>query len=392
MRNPVQAGAAPLGYCSNVHGAGTAADIAAVLSSCAGPMRERLGWDRLGIDLHLGAAALCGDLSALRRTLDRHHLSAHSINGFPLLPFHAPVVKDSAYRPDWADPERERLTRDLLAAALLLSDDPVITISTCPGGWRSHHPAGSIDAVTACAYGRWAAAAYQTARRTGRRVILAPEPEPGCSLETTWDAIRFWTGPLATHGLAAATTVLDGDHGAASAAIANHLGVCIDACHLAVMGEDPARAIPRLAGAGIAVVKCQASACPEADTQDPEAVQALIAMVEPRFLHQTVASTPAGSAWFVEDLDQTPQALAKLPAASRLRTHFHIPLHRNPGGPLGSTHDHTAATVAACRAVGCDHISVETYTWSILGDSTDLIAGTEAELRWLTAHDPGPGS
>ncbi|MFM2092465.1 MAG: hypothetical protein RLZZ127_2954, partial [Planctomycetota bacterium] len=292
-----------------------------------------------------------------------------------------------AYRPDWADPERERWTLALLDAALLLSDEQTVTVSTVPGGWRPHHRR-SLDRDLAAGLGRWAAAALRIADRSGRRVVLAPEPEPGCSLETTWDAVRFWTGPLAGDGLAAATAALDGDTAAARRALARHLGLCVDACHLAVMGEEPESALARLAAAGVPVVKCQASACPEADGRDPAQVTALAAMAEPRFLHQTVATSATGSSWFVEDLDRLPTALARIPDAVRLRTHFHIPLHREPAGPLRSTRNHTAATVAACRAAGCPHVAVETYTWSILGDGTGLESGTAAELRWLAEQDP----
>jgi hypothetical protein len=87
------------------------------------------------------------------------------------------------------------------------------------------------------------------------------------------------------------------------------------------------------------------------------------------------------------DLNHLPTALARIPDPLTLRTHFHIPLHREPAGPLRSTRDHTAATVAACRAAGCPHVAVETYTWSILGDGTGLESGTAAELRWLSAQD-----
>ena len=377
----------PLAYGTNVHPARTAADIAAVLALTADRIRRDVGWDRLGVDLHLGIDALVDDLTPVRRALDRHGLSAHTLNGFPLLPFQIARVKDDAYRPDWADPERERWTRALLDAALLLSDDRMVTISTVPGGWRPHHQR-SLDRDLAAGLGRWAAAALRVADHTGRRVVLAPEPEPGCGLETTWDAVRFWTGPLAEDGLAAAAAALDGDHTAARRALTQHLGLCVDACHLAVMGEEPEPALARLAAAGVPVVKCQASACPEADGRDPAQVAALAAMAEPRFLHQTVATSAAGSAWFVADLDRLPTALARIPDPVRLRTHFHIPLHREPAGPLRSTRDHTAATVAACRAAGCEHVAVETYTWSILGDGTGLESGTAAELRWLADHDP----
>ena len=72
---------------------------------------------------------------------------------------------------------------------------------------------------------------------TGRRVALAVEPEPGCRVEDTTQLAE----------------VLDG-------ADPDHLGACLDLCHLAVQYEDPAAAVERLARRGIPVHKAQVSA------------------------------------------------------------------------------------------------------------------------------------
>src|SRR5262249_60764983 len=73
-----------------------------------------------------------------------------------------------------------------------------------------------------------------------------------------------------------------------AAADHDRLGVCVAACPLAVSFEEPAAALARLEGAGLAVVKMQASCALQADDpSDPVTRNALASFAEPRVLHQT---------------------------------------------------------------------------------------------------------
>lgn len=377
----------PLAYSTNLHAAETPDEIAAALAAFAGPLRARLGWKRLGVDLRLGLAALAGDWGELRRTLDRLHLSAHTINGFPLSPFQAARVKERAYLPDWSEAARLDASLRLLEAALALSDEPLVTISTSPGSFRPLGPGRNDQRAFARALGRWAAAAWQAARRTGRRVVLCPEPEPWCTLETSWDAAAFWRGPLAEDGLAAAARALDGDCEAAAQAVAGHLALCLDTCHLAVMGEDPEQAVRRLADAGVPIAKVQVTAAVQADARMAEQLQALAAMAEPRFLHQTALFADDGSCARCADLDGLDEARRRLPHAVRARSHFHVPIDRDTlANGLATTAAEARRALAAALAAARPHLAVETYTWPLLAaDEADRLEGTARELATLAA-------
>ncbi len=375
----------PLAYSTNLHAAESADDIATALVRFAGPLRERLGWDRLGVDLRLGTAALAGDLLALRRTLDTHRLSANSLNGFPLRPFQAARVKEDAYLPDWSEPQRLADSLRLLDAALLLCDDQEVTVSTSPGSFRPLGPQRNDPLGFATALGVWAAAAHRARQRTGRRVVLCPEPEPWCLLETSWDIAAFWRGPLAEAGVAAACIALEGDAAAASEAVAMHLGVCFDTCHLSLAFEDQLAAVSRMQAAGARIAKLQVSAAPQAEVVDAAQVAALTAMAEPRFLHQSAVSDGHGGLARCVDLDGLPEALRRLPGGRLARSHFHVPIDAlRLGNGLATTAADSRAGLRACRAVGCTHISVETYTWPLLAaDEEARLAGTARELDTL---------
>ncbi|KMS76883.1 xylose isomerase [Streptomyces viridochromogenes] len=367
-----------LGYCSNVHQAEDLEGVIAQLADHAEPVRERLGTDRLGIGLWLArpvVTELADDESALARLrteLRARGLETVTLNAFPYAGFHREVVKKDVYEPDWADEARLNYTLDCARVLAALLPDHVDhgSVSTLPLAWRTpwtpvcaEEARHALDRLTT---GLAALEAW-----TGRRIRVGFEPEPGCVVETTTQAVRELGG-------------LDPDR----------LGICLDACHLAVQFEQPAEALRRLAEAGMPVVKLQASCAVEAaDPADPAARAALHRLAEPRFLHQTRTSGD-GDVLGVDDL---PDALAgELPAdAGPWRVHFHAPLHTDPEPPLRTTADQLDQVLAGLLggpSAHCDHIEVETYTWSVLPDPpADLAGGIAAELAWARDRLTGLG-
>ncbi|MEH0423176.1 metabolite traffic protein EboE [Streptomyces sp. B21-083] len=370
-----------LAYCSNVHQAEDLAGVIAQLGAHAEPVRERLGVGRLGIGLWLARTAvteLAADeraLTSLKGELAARGLETVTLNAFPYEGFHREVVKKDVYLPDWADPARLTYTLDCarVLAALLPDDARRGSVSTLPLGWRTPWPTERADAARR-ALDQLASGLAMLESSAGRRIRVGFEPEPGCVVETTTQAVREFA---------------DVDH--------DYLGVCLDACHLAVQFEEPGAALGRLTDAGLPVVKLQASCAVEApDPTDPRARAALRELAERRFLHQT-RTVDEGAVVGVDDL---PDALDadRLPASgtgSPWRTHFHAPLHAEPEAPLRTTTDQLTAVLDGLLggpSAVCDHIEVETYTWSVLPrPPADLAAGIAAELAWARDRLTGLG-
>ncbi|MEV6957844.1 metabolite traffic protein EboE [Streptomyces sp. NPDC051207] len=341
-----------LAYCTNVHPAETLDGVLAQLRDHCEPVRRRLGRDRLGIGLwlaHDAAHTLVSEPSALRglrRELDRRGLEVVTLNGFPYQGFGADEVKYRVYKPDWADPERLDHTTALarVLAGLLPDDVTEGSISTLPLAWRT--AAGDDRTDTARTALRTLAERLDALQElTGRSVRVGLEPEPGCVIETTGDAIA----PLTAIG-----------H--------DRIGICVDTCHLATSFEDPHTALDALTEAHVPVVKSQLSAALHAEQPHlPEVREALAAFAEPRFLHQTRTTTDAG----LRGTDDLGEALTgrALPDTAPWRAHFHVPLHEAPAAPLTSTLPVLKA--ALTRLVGgprplTHHLEVETYTWQAL--------------------------
>ncbi|MFI6438725.1 metabolite traffic protein EboE [Streptomyces sp. NPDC050759] len=361
-----------LAYCTNVHPAETLDGVLAQLRDHCEPVRRRLGRDRLGIGLWLArdaAHALVSDPAALRELrceLDRRGLEVVTLNGFPYEGFGAEEVKYRVYKPDWTDPERLDHTTALARVLTGLLPDDVTegSISTLPLAWRTAYDDGSADkARTALLTLAERLDALQ--ELTGRSIRVGLEPEPGCVVETTRDAIA----PL--------TTIAH-----------ERIGICVDTCHLATSFEDPHTALDALTAARVPVVKSQLSAALHAEHPHlPEVREALAAFDEPRFLHQTRTGTSAG----LRGTDDLGEALAgdALPDGAPWRAHFHVPLHAAPAAPLTSTLP--VLKSALTRLVGgphplTRHLEVETYTWQALPSElrprgrTQLADGIAAEL------------
>lgn len=223
-----------LAYCTNVHPAETLDGVLAQLRDHCEPVRRRLGRDRLGIGLWLAkdaARALVTDPAALRDLrceLERRGLEVVTLNGFPYEGFGSGEVKYRVYKPDWADPERLEHTAALarVLAGLLPDDVTEGSISTLPLAWRTAYDDGRAETART-ALRTLAERLDALEDLTGRSVRVALEPEPGCVVETTRDAIA----PLTAVG-----------H--------DRIGICVDTCHLATSFEDPDTALDDLAQAG----------------------------------------------------------------------------------------------------------------------------------------------
>ncbi|MET9985676.1 MULTISPECIES: metabolite traffic protein EboE [Streptomyces] len=366
-----------LAYCTNVHPAETLDGVLAQLGAHCEPVRRRLGVDRLGIGLWLAADAAHAldadprEVRRLRTELDRRGLEVVTLNGFPYRGFGAERVKYRVYAPDWAHPDRAAYTLALarVLTGLLPDDAAEGSISTLPLAWRTDYDAANAVRAHA-ALTELAGRLDDLAEATGRSVRVALEPEPGCVVETTRDAIA----PL-------------------TAIAHERVGVCVDTCHLATSFEDPRAAVGALSRARIPVVKAQLSAALHAEHPSrPEVREALAAFAEPRFLHQTRSETVNG----LHGTDDLGEALTgdALPGTAPWRAHFHMPLHAAPPAPLTATlgvlGEALTALVGGAQPL-TRHLEVETYTWQALPprlrprDADQLADGIAAELG--TARD-----
>jgi sugar phosphate isomerase/epimerase len=380
-----------LTYCTNIHAGETWAEVRGNLERYVTAVKRQVAPDQpFGVGLRLsGIAAQTmsepGEVEAFRDFLARNGMYVFTINGFPFGPFHGTRVKEEVYLPSWLDESRltytDRLAR-LLAA--VLPDEPGLegTVSTLPGAFKPLITTPEDVARMAQHLLRHAAMLHRLHQETGKVISLAIEPEPWCFVETVAEAVAFFQDHLFSKAAA-------GAYGLSEEVVRRHLGLCFDACHMAVGFEEPLAAIGRLTAAGIRIGKIQVSAGLKVifDGQDAPLLAALRPFAEGVYLHQTVERTGGRLSRYLD----LPEALATAetgPSEPReWRIHFHVPLFRERLGLFSNTQDYLRELLALVKKTAVSpHLEVETYTWDVLPEQyrrEGVVAAVARELQWV---------
>lgn len=388
-----------LTYCMNVHPGGTVASTLDAIQQTVLPLKERLGHEGpFGLGLRFSQVGL-EDRESTWRAVRRlqavcreNELVPFTGNAFVLGEFHGQPVKEGVYAPPWGDAKRLEYTNAFASTLGLLGSGfegapEALSLSTAPLTWRAWDPEGATEGQAARALAACAERLRSLSEVMGVPLRLAIEPEPGCAIQTVDEAVRFFGGPLAEALAAYPPGARD------------HLGLCYDVCHQAVVHENPDEGLNALAEAGIRVVKLQASCALELADADADAGRRAIGgFDEPVYLHQVGARDASGRLHVAADL---PEALASVAWRGRgpWRVHFHVPVFRErAAGSLTTTRPFLDRVLARVAAGGVtDHVEIETYTWDVLpaderadGSGDDLVEALareyESVLASLEAH------
>lgn len=402
-------GAPHLTYCTNIHPGETWPEVRAALAEHVPAVKARVSPGApfaVGLRLSARAARDLRDPAETDRLcafLREGSLYVPTINGFPHGVFHGAAVKEAVYLPDWRDPARLSYTDDLADLLARLPDggaDPA-SISTVPGAFRPEIT-GPSDvermAVHLCMH---AVHLHRLRERTGRTIVLALEPEPFCYLETAAEAVAFFEEHLFSRASTERFAALAGTSASlAEQALRRHLGVCYDACHGAVLHEDPRGALRALAGAGIRIGKLQITAGLEVDLasrgSDGAARRALLDALRPFaegvYLHQVVSRAGGPGAgdglWRKLDLPEAIAAAEQDPSVPPVwRIHFHVPVFREALGPFRNTQPFLRDLLAVVKEQSVSPVlEVETYTWDVLPPEhrTETVGEAIArEIAWV---------
>ena len=391
-----------VGYCTNVHAGTDLGTIHDNLSRYAGAVRRSVspGSD-LGVGLWIPAQA-AQELSTGSNTesfaafLRNQQLCPFTINGFPYDNFHQAVVKHRVYLPTWWEAKRLEYTHQLaeILAQLLPESVPTGSISTLPIGWPDNPdddtpstPPGQSLRKAGANLRALADRLRDIESRTGRRIVVAIEPEPGCILDTTDDVIAWFEQHLP-----------ESHH-------RRYLTVCHDVCHAAVMMESQSDVLHRLSSAGIGIGKVQVSSAIVADWdamavgRRREALEQLSAFAEDRYLHQTGRVKKDGGFELAEDL---PGLIASAPAEGdpvrgdrQWVVHFHVPIFLERFGHLTTSHSAVLDCLAALARDAnsgepaidfTGHLEIETYAWTVLPEAMrkrGLAEDIASEIVWI---------
>jgi sugar phosphate isomerase/epimerase len=386
-------------YCANVHPAESARDVIAVVEGPLAHVRHGLA-DALagrpfaaGLRLSARAAFELRDDAFLVEELGDALLAADAyaltVNAFPFGDFHGAAIKENVYRPDWTSDARVDYTLAVAEVmAALPSASAYQSISTAPGSYRGF---GRPDfEAIAARLAKVAAELYMLDMQYERPIVLAVEPEPGCTFSTTGEWIAFFEDVLLRGRWPALEALKPGKRDFQEAILRRHVTLCFDACHAAVELEDPRAAIERLGRHGLRIGKMQISSALRVTGPLPggAALAQLARFDEPVYLHQTTARDAAGDVHRFDDLGAF-LAAASTREFAEARTHFHVPIFAESLGGLGTTRAELLAAIAAAIELDAtEHLEIETYSWHAIpehrGDAQPaaLVGDIVREYRW----------
>ena len=403
--------AAHLTYCTNIHPGESWSAVFENLQTYTAQLKQRLCQDRpFGIGLRLSNAASLdlmadGQLGMFKAWLRQQGLYVFTLNGFPYGGFHAQVVKDKVYAPDWTQPARLdytlRLT-EILAA--LLPDGVAGGISTLPLSYKPWHMAEgnqSKGELFAQVYEESVQQIVQVAAKmallaqTRRNLHLDIEPEPDGLIENAAEMIAFfeeWLIPVGSRLLKAQ------GFSSPESILRQHVQVCYDTCHFAVEYEDPATVVSQFQQANIQIGKLQLSSAIKAPLPGLGRVEQraslrshLTPFAESTYLHQVIERHRDGHLQRYRDLSAALPFLEKT-VAQEWRTHFHVPIFLDAYQTFSSTQDHIVEMLTLLPETGCCHLEIETYTWDVLPAelALDVVSAIEREYAWVLKNLGSP--
>jgi hypothetical protein len=293
----------------------------------------------------------CDCIAQLKWFLDTHDLALVTVNGFVMPHFHVERVKERVYLPAWHESEaRVRFTNaclDLLAQ-LAPQDIEFVSVSVPFGALKPVKMATVAPNILKCA--EHAAKLHE---RTGIRCVVALEPEPGLSVETTLEAIDFFER-------------------FAPKSMRRYVGVTFDLSHQLVEFENLTESIASLQRQGVPIAKVHISNAAEMTELRPFYDDSI-------YLHQVVGIDAMGKrAYFSLDwpTQPTPSNI------TRFRVHYHLPVFPTD---MSTTLPEIGRFLANLPSF---HPSIpfiiETYTWpEQLRGSEQLVDNICRELAWV---------
>jgi len=391
-----------LTYCTNIHPGESWKDTFDNLQYHIPKIKKELSPDQpLGIGLRLSNEASLDliktdKLSEFKAWLKDNQAYTFTFNGFPYGGFHRQVVKDKVHHPDWTTEERRDYTCRLFdILEELVPEGMDGGISTSPLSYKFWHDSDEkLDEarkVSTTHMVEVAAKLYQIKQQKGRLLHLDVEPEPDGLLENTADVLSFfrhWLIPLGTEVFVKQFNLTEEE---AATALKDHVRVCYDVCHFAIVYEKPDEVLATFEGEGIKIGKIQISAAlkvnlPQGD-EEKEAVRSLLLpFEESTYLHQVVARQRDGSLVAFNDLSPALDTLSETDA-EEWRVHFHVPVFLAEYGQLSSTQEAIVEVLNILQSSKItNHLEVETYTWEVLPEDVnlDLTHSIIRELQWVT--------
>lgn len=365
-----------ISYCTNIHPCESWQETFKSLKDYTHSLYQDLPGERKGIGLRLSSLGVNEldehNLFEFKNWLKENNYYINTINAFPYGNFHSSPVKKAVYLPDWSDSKRLYYTKKTADILNEIGEDHS-SISTVPIGWKADFADGNKLKCAMKNLFEYALYAENIYQKSGKKIRLALEPEPGCYLENKNDVLFFFKKQLFN---------LDSFSQEEISLLQDYIGICFDTCHFAVMFEDRLQSVHDIEQANIKINKYQISSGLSFEGNYNDFKKAIAPFEDGIYLHQTSIKIDNEITCFA-DIDQIPVIDRK----ASFRTHFHVPIFMSNLGSFKGTNDFIPQILAHLAIKRKESIlEVETYTFNVLPKeyrSTDIKENIKREIQWL---------
>ncbi|MCG9766172.1 metabolite traffic protein EboE [Vibrio alginolyticus] len=391
-----------IGYCTNVHPGESLEEIKTNLIRFSAKVKEMRGLNEMEIGLWLSHQAVVElkrnrNLKQLQQLLKELGLNVRSLNGFPYGSFNQSnqsLVKTAVYHPNWYTQERLEYTIDLIdiLAALLPNEVMTGVISTLPLSYKSDSSEQYLNPKLLNQLQKTLNHCALIEQQTGKRVLIAIEMEPDCSLESADQLIDFFDN---------IQPMLASNH---------YLTACLDICHQAVNLESISKTIEKLQQANITISKFQLSNALKIDLKQMPLAQLaqvpfLKKLIHSPWLHQTRLLINSQERLRFDDFktlfdhhSTSLQSKLNQAQSAEALVHCHIPINYAQIPLANDLNLETTQPQLLCaieklktmwQSENVDPVvEVETYTWTLLYNLTtdELCQAIAEELVWLESQ------
>lgn len=365
-------------YCGNVHPCSTVEGMINQIKNHVLPIKgaRKVNTMYLGVWIN---QPLLDDFKAekqktkvLIKLMKKHSLIIKTLNAFPQNEFHATVIKEQVYFPEWCDDARMEYTLNLVR---FISINPSIfaqdiSISTVPLGYKKSWTEDKHKCAIQQIH-KVAITLGDILAEYNINIRLCFEMEPDCTLETSEQLVEFFIEDLQYNQVPS---------------ISQHIGACFDICHQAVMFEDVKSNFKLFKANQIKIGKIQVSNALKFLSEDYSDIEPILSryFTSP-YLHQTKILSTDGII-SIADIDET--LAEKLSHGKEARVHFHVPINKGSISQFLQTTQSEILSVLSSLdlLIIKPDIEVETYTWHIIDDEADENTLNEyivEEIDWL---------
>lgn len=391
-----------LTYCTNVHPAENWQETFHNLQTYVLPLKEKIA-PRIsfGIGLRLCDLAakellIKNNIESFKEWLEENNLYVFTMNGFPFGEFHRGQVKDQVHQPDWTTKERLQYTINLIEilAQLLPTDIESGSISTSSVSyrlWSKNISDYQRTVKTACHHLAVVAEyLYCLKREKNISIHIDIEPEPDGLIEDCTELLKFFRNYLIPETGKYLQEELKISLDDAKEVVLEHIQVCYDVCHSALLYEDPGKMIKSLQSEGIKIGKVQISSAIKIAMGNKRAEREflydrLAVFAGSIYLHQVIARKKDGSFERYPDLGPAMEKIFTTDA-EEWRIHFHVPVFVENYNGISSTREQIKKVLEYLEKESfTDHLEIETYTWDILPPEMkiNLLDSIEREYQWV---------